>query len=635
MSVVVAPPAEPADPADPADAATETVARPAVRHRWRWHVTVAVLALALGAWVTNGLWRDPYSHGLYVNVSDQAFFEWLLGYGVYTLQHGADPFFTGLMNVPDGVNLAVNTSITVYTVLFSPLTMLAGPQMSFVVILTLNLACGAFAWYLFLLRFVVRHPAAAAVAGFFCGFAPGLVSHANGHLNWSAGWVAPVVVWRVLKLREPGHWLRNGVLLGLMLAVGFSIAAEALFFTALACFVFLLTWSLSRSTWREARAALPRVTASLTVAAAVAGTILAYPLYMHFAGPQSFGGTGFNQRRYSEDLGAYLSYAHQSLAGWAGFAGPLAPNLTEETSFFGPPLVLLVVVALVLLRRGADRAHRAVLRALSITGVVFLVLSLGPRLHFYHDETDIPLPYAVLGRLPLFNSALPARYSLVVAGVVGIVLALAADRALRTSSRPWRAVGGAGLAVALVPLFPVALPWQERFQEPAFIANGTWQRYVPADGVLLTLPVASNVVADGQRWQAYTMARGGRQFRIPGGYFLGPGGEDDTGRIGAIPRRTAWLMERAARYGEVRTIKRYDRDKAREDFAYWGVDAVFVPDYVSGARGALHRDAVLKTTIALLGPPQRVDDVLLWDIRPGIDPVEPQRSGLRADPTPR
>jgi hypothetical protein len=131
------------------------------------------------------------------------------------------------------------------------------------------------------------------------------------------------------------------------------------------------------------------------------------------------------------------------------------------------------------------------------------------------------------------------------------------------------------------------------------------------------------------------MARGGRQFRIPGGYFLGPGGKDDTGRIGAIPRRTTWLMERAARYGEVRTIKRYDRDKAREDFAYWGVDAVFVPDHVSGARGPLHRDAVLKTTIALLGPPQRVDDVLLWDIRPGIDPVEPQRSGLRADPAPR
>ena len=88
------------------------------------------------------------------------------------------------------------------------------------------------------------HRLAAAVGGLFCGFAPGFVSHANGHLNWTAGWIAPVVLWWLFKLREPGRWLRNGAVLGVLLAVGFSIAAEGLFFTALALGVFLLVWSL-------------------------------------------------------------------------------------------------------------------------------------------------------------------------------------------------------------------------------------------------------------------------------------------------------------------------------------------------------------------------------------------------------
>ena len=95
------------------------------------------------------------------------------------------------------------------------------------------------------------------------------------------------MLWWVLKLREPGRWLRNGAILGLLVAVGFSIAAEGLFFTALASGVFLITWSLARATRAEARAALPTVLKALGVTAVVAGALLAYPLYMHFAGPQS------------------------------------------------------------------------------------------------------------------------------------------------------------------------------------------------------------------------------------------------------------------------------------------------------------------------------------------------------------
>jgi hypothetical protein len=605
----------------PAPPATGTAVR-----RWRSHLLVVLAALLLAVFLTHGLWQQPYTNVLSNNVGDTAFFEWVLAYGPQMLRHGGDPFFTTLMNTPLGVNLAANTSVTVYAFLFAPLTILAGPQVTFVTVITVCLAGSAVAWYLFLDRWVARNRLAAAMGGMFCGFAPGFVAHANGHLNWTSGWIAPTVLWSLLRLRQKGRWLRNGTVLGVLLAAGFTIAAEGLFFTALAGGVFVIAWSLSRAVRAEVRAALPTVLAGLAVTAVVAGALLAYPLYMHFAGPQTFSGTGFSQRNYSEDVASYFSYSDRTLAAWAGFGNPLSANPTEQTSFFGLPLMVLVVVAFVVLWRRADPGRRATLRALMVVGGLFMLISFGPRLKMFGWESPVPLLYALLDKLPLFDSALPARFSLVLVGVFGVVLTMLADRLLDDSAEPLpgRRVLAAGIALALVPLFPTPLLYTRRAPEPRFIADGTWQRYVPAGGVLSTLPFPINVAADGQRWQAYTMAKGGPQFRIPDGYFLGPDvdGAKGKGRLGAMPRRTDWLFLRAAIYGYIAQIDNWDRAQARADFAYWGVDAVFLTDEITGSEGTLDRTAVEATATDLLGPPEHVQDVLVWRIRPGVDPVD-------------
>ncbi|WP_248294105.1 DUF2079 domain-containing protein [Actinoplanes sp. TBRC 11911] len=611
--------------AAPATAAAAEIPAPpdarAATRRRRAHLFVAVIALALAVYVTKGLWQSPYVRTVSGNVGDQAFFEWVLGYGVYLLEHGGDPFFSTMMNTPDGVNLAANTSITAYAFLFAPVTILLGPQISFISILTLNLAGSAFAWYLFLARWVTRNRAAAALGGLFCGFAPGFISHANGHLNWTSGWVAPVVLWWLFKLREKGHWLRNGLVLGLLLAIGFTVAAEGLFFCALAAGIFLITWSVPRATRAEAREALPRVLAGLAVTGVVALALLAYPLYLHFAGPQTFSGTGFNQRHYAEDIGAFISYSDRTLAAWAGIGNDLSPNPTEQTSYFGLPLVVLVLFSLVQLWKRADPGRRSTLRALAVVAGVFFVISLGPRLLFFGNESYLPMPYAFLAHLPLFDSALPARYALALVGVFGVILTLSADELMRGK---WRGRMAAAFALALVPIFPLPLLTSDRAPEPQFIADGTWKKYVPAGGTMSALPFAINVAGDGQRWQAYTMARGGQQFKIPDGYFLGPdvGGKEAKGRIGAVPRSTDWLFLRAALYGYIADLDNWDRAQARADFKYWGIDAVFLTDSITGPDGPLFRSAVETTATDLLGPPERVEDVLVWRIRPGVDPLD-------------
>lgn len=579
---------------------------------------MVLAALGLAVWVTSGLWRNPNGRVITVNSSDQALFEWLLAFGAHALTHGDNPLFTHLLNVPDGVNLAVNTSITVYAALFAPLTYLIGPPATFLVVLTLNLAATALAWYWLLSRHLVHSRLAAGVGALFIGFSPGMVSHANAHLNWTAGWLVPLLIWRLFALRRPGGWLRNGAVFGVLVAVAFSIAAEGLFFTALALGVFLAVWAVHPARRAEARAALPAFLRGLAVTAVVAGVLLAYPLWLHFAGPQRFQGTGFDSVVHAEDIAAYGAYPRRSLAGEAGLGTSLAPNPTEENAFFGIPLLLLAVACFVTLWRHAGPARRATLWALGVTAVVFTVLSWGPRARWNGERTDVALPFDLLGRLPVINAALPARLALVVAPVIGLLLAYTIDR-LRTDPPRNRLVGRAwalGYAIALLPLLPTPLLTSEREPIPAFITSGAWRDHVSPGGVLTPVPTTIDVTPDGQRWQAYALAHRQGEFAIPAGFFLGPGGPDGRGRIGPVPRTFDALMSQAGRTGRVPIVTDGTRREVRDDLRYWRVEAVVLADQVHGSKYDVNEAALRRTATELLGPPERVSDVWLWRVPP-------------------
>ncbi|WP_170839263.1 DUF2079 domain-containing protein [Micromonospora halophytica] len=590
-------------------------ATPADRRGRRADLTVVLVAVALAGWVTSGLWRDPNSRVILVNASDQALFEWLLAFGGHALTHGENPLFTHLVNVPDGVNLAVNTSITVYAAVFAPLTYLIGPPATFLVILTLNLVATALAWYWLLSRHLVRSRLAAGVGALFVAYSPGMVSHANAHLNWTAGWLVPLLLWAVFALRRPGRWLRGGIVLGVLVAVAFSIAAEGLFFTALALGVFLTAWALHPARRAEARAALPDLLRGLGVTALVAGVLLAYPLWLHFAGPQRFHGTGFDPVIHSEDVAAFGAYPDRSLAGAAGLDTALAPNPTEENSFFGLPLLLLAVVCFVTLWRAAGAPRRATLVALGVTAVVFSVLSWGPQATWDGRRTGLVLPFALLDGLPVINAALPARLALVVTPVIGLLLAYTIDQ-FRAEPPRGRlgAAWAAGFAVALVPLLPMPLLTTVRPPVPEFITAGTWRQYVSPGGVLTPVPLTLDVTPDGQRWQAHALAHRQGEFRIPAGFFLGPGGPDGRGRIGPPPRTFDTLMDQAGRTGLAPIVTEGSIRLVHDDLRYWGVEVVVLPDEVHGAKYDLDEETLRRTVTALLGEPQRVDDVWLWKV---------------------
>ena len=165
-------------------------------------------------------------------------------------------------------------------------------------------------------------------------------------------------------------------------------------------------------------------------------------------------------------------------------------------------------------------------------------------------------------------------------------------------------MGYAAVALAVLPLFPRPLPAQQIDPPPHFITAGGWRPYVPAGRTLVPVPIPSNVHGlPTLRWSALT----GQEFPVPGGYFIGPN-ELGEGVFGAPNRPTSSLIYSTMDSGTVPALTDENRRQAVEDLRFWRASVVVL--------GAHPREAVLRELVtALIGPPQRVDDVWVWDVR--------------------
>ncbi|MEO3777300.1 hypothetical protein ABGB16_10700 [Micromonospora sp. B11E3] len=622
--------AAPAAPAGP-DAA------PAPRRPRRRPARADVLAIGayvlLGVLVCLNYWGDVQHRVSSHLPTDHSWFEWLFSHGAYSVLHLENPLFTTRQNAPDGVNMMANTSMLGATIPLAPVTLLFGPQVTYALYLGGALAATAGTSYWMLSRHLVRSRAAAFLGGAFLGFAPGIVHHANGQPNFVSNYLLPVIVARVLGLGAPGRsWRRDGVVLGLLVAYQVFINEEMLLLTALACLVVVLAYAAQRprAAWARARGFL----AALGLGGGLTLLLTAYPIWFQFNGPQSYRGLqGGVFHSWGEDLVAFVTFPRDTIAGDEAVEKTI--GLTEQNTWFGWPLVLVALVALVLLVRRSLAA-----RIVAVLVAVFTVAAIGPVVRFDGVETDVDGPWSYIpDDLPLVEMMMPTRLALVTAAAVGVLLALAwdalarsgrptaprvpapraaADSASATSAAPaasagaawsgrrWlRPVGYAALALAVLPLVPRPLPAQQIDPPPRFITSGGWRPYVPEGRTLVPVPIPSNVHGlPTLRWSALT----GHEFPIPGGYFIGPN-ELGEGTFGAPNRPTSTLIYATMDSGTLPAVTEENRRQAVADLRYWRASVVVL--------GAHPREAVLRELMtALLGPAQRVDDVWLWDVRP-------------------
>ncbi len=557
--------------------------------------------LLAALWVTSRIWVDPADRVAALYSNDPAQVQYFLAHSVRVVLHGEFPFYTDRLNYPDGVNLMANTAILALGIPMVPITILFGPAVSFVTLVTLGLAGTAAAWYRMLARHVVRHRLAAAVGGWFCGFSPAMLAHANWHPNIISQFLLPFIVWRVLALTRSTRPARDGVLLALLVTAQAFINEEILLFTALACGVFLLAVVVQeRHRWAAAWRPLGT---GLAVCAVLAGALLAYPLRMQFTGPMAYHGLSDTVRNYGNDISAFFAQGSTTLGGNERANVNLAPNYSEENAFFGWSLSLLAVGIVVWLRREVR------VRALAATGLFFAVLSLGERVTWW-DRELFPGPWDLLVRLPLLDAVVPTRFGLITTVVVGLLLAFAVERAwsLRTAERRTvRTLAAAGLVFALLPIAPMPLQVTTRPAVPEFITAGRWRQYVGSDQTLVSVPLPSMGNTDPMRWAASTDLA----FRIPGGYFLAPrnGVTGDPGRFGGRPSGIGELLAEVAATGRMPELDDRQRRRFLDELRHWRAAVVVLPLDQPNA------EPLRRTVEQLVGPARQELDVWLWDVR--------------------
>ncbi|MCW3816478.1 hypothetical protein ONA91_18705 [Micromonospora sp. DR5-3] len=575
--------------------------------RGRWVDAAAVLSFALLAfWVTARFWVNP-AHGVRDNRTDQAQFEWMMAHGARVLTDFVYPFASDRMNVPDGVNLMANTSVLSVSLPMTPITLLFGPRTAFLVFLTVGMFATGVAWYFLLSRVLVGAWGPAWLGAGFCAFAPAMVSHANAHPNIVSQFVVPLIIWRTLRLADPGRWLRNGVLLGLVIVWQAFLNLEILLMTAIGLGVVVVALAVGRPPLRRSARTFG---AGLGVAAVVAGVLLAYPLYVQLFGPGAYQGLSRLIRGYRTDLASFVAWSRESVAGDARTSARLVKNATEENAFFGWPLAVLVVALVWWLRRNA------VVLGLAAAGLIFALFSLGRQIRFDGRDTGIPGPWAVLERLPVLHSVVPTRWSVALTPIVGILLALGADHTRRlarrhpAARRQTRFATATVLTMALLPILPTPLPSVRLDPTPDFVTSGAWRPYVAGGHSIVTLPLPDTDYADPLRWSAETRLG----MPLARGYFLYPDTRPGAGRVAlftAPPRPTSTFFTTIRRTDGVPPISPQDRLAALDDLRYWRAGAVILDPRLRQA------DALGRGMTALTGiEPVFTGGVWLWDVRP-------------------
>jgi dolichyl-phosphate beta-glucosyltransferase len=168
-------------------------------------------------------------------------------------------------------------------------------------------------------------------------------------------------------------------------------------------------------------------------------------------------------------------------------------------------------------------------------------------------------------------------------------------------------LGLLAIALAVLPIVPAPLKSEQRTAVPEFVASGMWKSYVGKGESLVPLPLPDPGYAEALHWQ--TAADLG--FKLPGGYFNGPYGEDRIGIYGAVPRYTSSMLRDVRYTGKVPVIGKNWRAQAAKDFAYWKAGVLVVAPQPND-------DKLRQAVEALTGKPGKwTGGVWVWDLHEG------------------
>jgi hypothetical protein len=556
--------------------------------------TAAAVYVVAAIVLTARLWVHPAHRMVAGNPHDTDLYTWWLAWIAHELSGGHFSLITHAMNAPTGVNAMWNTSLLLPGIVLSPLTLLAGAQVSYNVLLLAGFAGSAYTAHRLLVRHADAHWWPALAGGALYGFSPAMVHASIGHVSLVFGPLVPLLISATLdvvtgRVRPIAGGFRLGALASAQLLTGEELLFDTAFLTGL--LLLLLAACRPDAIVRGLRALGLAVWASLALVLTIAG----YPLWFQLYGPLAQHGSPLLQDYTKIDLSEFVTpsqmmlfHTHHS----AAEALSIGPNREEYLGYLGWPLLLLLLVAAVLLWSNL----RA--RVAAITAGAAMIFSLGEHLKFHGHQTHVPMPWALAMHLPLSSDVAVARFALFTPLAAGAVIAIAL-----TQLQKHRVAAILVALAVLLPLVPRPFQTAHVTTAPASLVAAT--RSIQPGTTVLVLPFPDASFTDPMRWQADTNFR----FDMPGGYFIGPAW-DGRGYIGGdVPRASTTLLRGIADGSHPAQITAAELQTLRGDFAYWHVSAVLLGP---GPGNASLAQALTDT----LGTPQiQNDSTMLWPLK--------------------
>ena len=588
-AVGLAPATEQAPPGPPS---------PPVRTR-PWASWVVLGCYLTGAVIlTWHLWVDPAGLTQTRDPHDVDLFAWFIRYAATAVEHGHLPaLITTALNAPQGISMMWNTSFLLPGVLLTPVTLLAGPQVSLTLVLTLGLAGSAASLYLVLRRWGAS-VTAAGLGGAVYGFSPAMVNSGFGHYHLVLAVLPPLIIDALLRVvTGRGRAVRTGAWLGLLTAAQLFTGEELLVATALAGLVLVVVLAAGRP--RAALHQARRAAIGLGTGLAVMLLLGGHALWVQFEGPLREHSVLLNL--WSGNLAFFVEPSARLLfhtPASAAYAGSFHLGLSEELAYLGWPLLIVLAAAAVRFWRDPR------VRAAAVTCLVLELCNLGGGSEIIggvHVSGHF-FPWNWVDRLPGLAQVLPDRFCILGAGAAGAVLAFSLDLARSPAqARGWRTspVPLLVAALAIVPLIPV--PYQAG---PLTPVPAGWQAAfarlrLADDARVLVVPVPLLGQTQAMRWQADTGEPGSLNL----GYLLGPG-QGGQAAFTPSPAKPAAKYLNALWLGKTR-VRGPTMAQLRTAMAYLRPQAV-VADTTLGS-------PVGRVLLSLFGRPSfRTGSLLVW-----------------------
>ncbi len=409
------------------------------------------------------------------NVRDVASYVWSLWWLAHQVVHLGNPWFTGYMAAPVGIQLGFDTLLPLPGLIMTPITLLFGPVVSFALLTIVAPALLCYAMYRAARLWLGQ--AGAIAAGAFFGLASMMAWQNWYHLNITLGTLfLPLALEAAVRLRrKPGRG--PAVALGLILGASVLTNQESAALAVLLAAAVLLPWLIGAVVRRAAPAGgFPGV-----ALAAVIALVVASPQLIAMIVQAGQGGASAPADRLAQTYGRFgvglptlfspsprLDYWHLGLSRLTVDYIYAQPH--EALATFGFVLTITALAGLVVSwRRQPGLRWMALLWAVGAALALGTTLTIGkttlvPLAARWHGVVVSQLmPYTWLIRIPGL-SALREPDRLALLGLMGAaVLAGAAVQWLSQHARPLIAVvavaafleaGWAGTG----PLMPVTMP---------------------------------------------------------------------------------------------------------------------------------------------------------------------------------